>query len=39
MLGKPREHLEFTTWFLVAKTFVKRDDDGSLSITAAGVEH
>jgi curved DNA-binding protein len=38
LIGRPREHLEFTTWFLVQKKFVQRDDSGRLSITAHGVE-
>jgi curved DNA-binding protein CbpA len=39
MMGRPREHLEFTIWFLVQKTFVRRGDDSSLTITAAGAEY
>ena len=38
LIGRPREHLEFTTWFLVQKKFVQRDDSGRLSISAEGVE-
>jgi curved DNA-binding protein CbpA len=38
LIGRPREHLEFTTWFLVQKKLVYRDDSGRLSITAEGVE-
>jgi len=38
LIGRPREHLEFTTWFLVQKKLVNRDDSGRLSITAEGVE-
>ncbi len=39
MIGRPREHLEFTTWFLVQKKWVTRDDNSRLVITADGVEH
>jgi curved DNA-binding protein CbpA len=39
MLGRPREHLEFSVWYLLQKGFVKRSDDSRLTITADGVEH
>jgi curved DNA-binding protein CbpA len=39
MIGRPREHLEFTIWFLNQKKFVTRDDNSRLIITADGVEH
>jgi curved DNA-binding protein CbpA len=39
LTGTPREHLEFTTWFLVQKNFLVRGDSSSLSITAGGVEY
>jgi hypothetical protein len=39
LTGTPREHLEFTTWFLVQKSLLTRTDNSSLSITAAGVEY
>jgi curved DNA-binding protein CbpA len=39
LIGQPREHLEFTVWFLVQKTFVTRGDSANLTITAAGVEY
>jgi curved DNA-binding protein CbpA len=39
LTGTPREHLEFTTWFLVQKTLLIRSDSSSLSITAQGVEY
>ncbi len=39
LIGRPREHLEFTTWFLVQKKWVTRDDNSRLVITADGVEH
>jgi curved DNA-binding protein CbpA len=39
LLGIPREHLEFTTWFLVAKKLATRSDSSSFVITAEGVEY
>ena len=39
LTGRPREHLEFTVWFLLQKKFVHRDDNSRLVITADGVEH
>jgi len=39
LTGTPREHLEFTTWFLVQKQMLVRSDSSSLSITAAGAEY
>lgn len=39
MTGRPREHLDFTIWFLVQKRFIQRDDMSRLVITADGVEH
>jgi len=39
LIGRPREHLEFTVWFLSQKKFVTRDDNARLQITADGVEH
>jgi curved DNA-binding protein CbpA len=39
MLGRPREHLEFTVWYLLQKKFVVRDDQSRLVITADGVDY
>ena len=39
LLGRPREHLEFTTWYLIQKRFVQRADNSQLTITAEGVDH
>ena len=39
LLGIPREHLEFTFWFLREKGFLARTDGGGITITAAGVEY
>jgi hypothetical protein len=38
-MGRPREHLEFTVWFLVQRKLVMRDDQSSLTITADGVDY
>jgi curved DNA-binding protein CbpA len=39
LLGRPREHLEFSMWFLREKGFIGRTDDSMFLITAEGVEH
>jgi len=39
MTGRPREHLEFTIWYLVQKKLVTRDDQSSLTITADGIDY
>ena len=39
LLGRSRAHLEFTTWYLLQKKFVVRDDQSRLVITADGVDH
>jgi curved DNA-binding protein len=38
LTGQPREHLEFTVWYLIQKKFVTRDDQSRLTITADGVD-
>lgn len=38
LLGRPREHLEFTIWFLNQKKWITRSDNSSLVITADGAE-
>ena len=38
LMGQPREHLEFTLWYLVQRKFVMRDDQSNLTITADGVD-
>ena len=38
LTGQPREHLEFTTWYLVQKKLIQRTDSSLLAITADGVE-
>lgn len=39
LLGVPREHLEFTLWYLKERGHIGRSDNIRYSITAAGVEH
>jgi curved DNA-binding protein CbpA len=38
LLGCPREHLEFSLWFLKEKGFVVKSDNGRFAITVAGAE-
>jgi curved DNA-binding protein CbpA len=38
MMGRPREHLQFTIWYLQQKKYVIRDDSSRVLITADGVE-
>ena len=39
LTGQPREHLEFTIWYLTARKYVTRDDQSRLAITADGVDY
>jgi curved DNA-binding protein len=39
LIGRAREQLEFTMWFLMQKKFVTRSDNSALVITADGVEY
>jgi curved DNA-binding protein CbpA len=39
LTGRPREHLEFTVWYLAQKKFIQRSDNSLLVISADGVEH
>jgi curved DNA-binding protein CbpA len=39
MIGRPREHLEFTLWYLLQKKWVLRDDSSRFVITADGADH
>lgn len=39
LIGRPREHLEFTVWYLIQKEMVVRDDSSNLTITAKGVDY
>jgi hypothetical protein len=38
LTGRPREHLEFSVWYLIQKKFVTRDDQSGLTITVDGVD-
>ncbi len=38
LLGCPREHLEFTLWFLKENAWLSRFDNGRFAITAQGVD-
>jgi curved DNA-binding protein CbpA len=39
MIGAPREHLEFTLWFLGEKRLIGREDGAKFIITAEGIEY
>jgi len=39
LIGVPREHLEFTVWYIVQRKLVVRDDQSNLTITADGVDY
>ncbi len=39
LTGQPREHLEFTSWYLIQKDLVQRSDGSRFMITAAGVDY
>ena len=38
LVGRPREHLEFTIWYLAQKKLVTRGDQSNLVITAEGID-
>jgi curved DNA-binding protein len=38
LTGRPREHLEFSVWYLIQRKFVIRDDQSGLTITVDGVD-
>jgi curved DNA-binding protein CbpA len=38
MTGRPREHMEFTVWYLIQRKLVTRDDQSGLTITVDGVD-
>lgn len=38
LLGVPKEHLEFTTWYLRESQLIQRGDNGRFTITLKGVE-
>lgn len=39
LIGRAREQLEFTIWYLIQKKYVTRSDNSALVITAEGVEY
>jgi curved DNA-binding protein CbpA len=39
LTGRPREHLEFTLWYLSQKNFVMLDDKSRLLLTVEGAEY
>jgi curved DNA-binding protein CbpA len=39
LTGHAREHLEFTVWYLIRKSFVSREDNSRLAITVEGVDY
>ena len=39
LTGRPREHLDFTIWFLVQKKFVVLGDNSQLVLTVEGAEY
>jgi len=39
LTGRPREHLEFTMWYLTQKNLVQRGDNARLAITVFGVDY
>ena len=39
MIGRPREHLEFSSWFLIQRKLVQRTDNALLVISADGCDY
>ena len=39
LIGRPREHLEFTIWFLLQKKLIQYDDGSRLLLTVEGAEY
>ena len=39
LIGRPREHIEFTVWYLSQKKFVTLDDKSHLLLTVEGAEY
>jgi curved DNA-binding protein len=39
MVGRSREELEFTIWYLLQRRYISRDDQSRLMITAEGVDY
>lgn len=38
LTGQPREHLEFTVWYLTKKGYVQREDNSMLAISVEGLD-
>jgi curved DNA-binding protein CbpA len=39
LTGRPREHLDFTIWYLVQKKLLQRTDNSLLAITVEGIDY
>jgi curved DNA-binding protein CbpA len=39
LIGRPREHLEFTLWFLSQKKYITQDDKARFHITVEGADY
>lgn len=39
LVGRPRDDLEFTLWYLISRSLVRRADGSRLTITAEGVDY
>jgi hypothetical protein len=39
MIGQPREHMEFTIWYLMQRGLITRGDQSRLMITVLGVDY
>jgi curved DNA-binding protein CbpA len=39
LVGQPREHMEFTVWYLIQRGLIKRSDQSRLTITVQGVDY
>ena len=39
LTGTPRDHLEFTLWYLSQKRYIQRGDGSRLAITAEGIDY
>jgi curved DNA-binding protein CbpA len=38
-IGVPREYLDFTTWYLRSKKYIKQEDNADLALTCLGVDY
>jgi curved DNA-binding protein CbpA len=38
LIGQPREHMEFTVWYLIQRGFIMRGEQSRLMITVQGVD-